>query len=100
MSAPAYAIPISLKSQDVIPELASLLDIAELAYTIWQARGSPLGSPDGDWFAAEIGCSDDRVPRRSDGNNDLQRARRPLLMLHLFGDWFPMFEEICHNHMQ
>jgi hypothetical protein len=27
--------------------------IAKLAYRLWVERGSPLGSPDVDWFAAE-----------------------------------------------
>ena len=27
-------------------------DIAELAYTLWQARGCPQGSPEQDWFQA------------------------------------------------
>ena len=27
--------------------------IAELAYTYWEARGRPWGSPEEDWFRAE-----------------------------------------------
>jgi hypothetical protein len=27
--------------------------IAELAYELWEARGSPEGSPEQDWFEAE-----------------------------------------------
>ena len=27
--------------------------VARLAYQLWLQRGSPLGSPDVDWFAAE-----------------------------------------------
>jgi len=27
--------------------------VARLAYKLWMQRGSPLGSPDVDWFAAE-----------------------------------------------
>ena len=27
--------------------------VSKLAYAHWLARGSPLGSPDTDWFAAE-----------------------------------------------
>ena len=27
-------------------------DIAALAYTLWQARGGPEGSPEEDWFRA------------------------------------------------
>jgi hypothetical protein len=28
-------------------------EIARLAYSYWEARGCPLGSPDEDWFRAE-----------------------------------------------
>jgi hypothetical protein len=28
-------------------------DIASLAYSLWQARGGPDGSPEEDWFRAE-----------------------------------------------
>lgn len=28
-------------------------DIARLAYSYWQARGCPIGSPEEDWFRAE-----------------------------------------------
>lgn len=27
--------------------------IAELAYTLWESRGCPIGSPEDDWFKAE-----------------------------------------------
>jgi hypothetical protein len=27
--------------------------VAKLAYKLWEQRGSPLGSPNVDWFAAE-----------------------------------------------
>jgi hypothetical protein len=27
--------------------------IAELAYTMWESRGCPIGSPEEDWFKAE-----------------------------------------------
>jgi hypothetical protein len=27
--------------------------VEKLAYKLWEQRGSPLGSPDVDWFAAE-----------------------------------------------
>ena len=27
--------------------------IAELAYTLWESRGCPIGSPEEDWFKAE-----------------------------------------------
>jgi hypothetical protein len=28
-------------------------DIANLAYRLWQERGSPIGSPEQDWLRAE-----------------------------------------------
>jgi hypothetical protein len=28
-------------------------DVERLAYRFWQERGSPIGSPDEDWFRAE-----------------------------------------------
>lgn len=28
-------------------------DITTLAYSLWQARGCPEGSPEEDWFSAE-----------------------------------------------
>jgi len=27
--------------------------VERLAYWLWQQRGSPMGSPDADWFLAE-----------------------------------------------
>jgi len=29
-------------------------DIARLAYSYWEARGCPFGSPEEDWFRAEM----------------------------------------------
>ena len=29
-------------------------DIAQLAYSYWEARGCPHGSPEEDWFRAEM----------------------------------------------
>lgn len=28
-------------------------EVAVLAYSLWQARGCPVGTPDEDWFSAE-----------------------------------------------
>jgi len=52
MSAPAYAM-FSLYGYELTTELASQEDIAELAFILWQERGSPFGSPEEDWFEAE-----------------------------------------------
>ena len=27
--------------------------VAELAYTLWESRGCPIGTPEEDWFRAE-----------------------------------------------
>jgi len=27
--------------------------VSELAYTLWESRGCPIGSPEEDWFKAE-----------------------------------------------
>ena len=32
-------------------------DIALLAYSYWESRGCPVGSPDEDWFRAELDIS-------------------------------------------
>ena len=37
-------------SGTVEPELDH---VAELAYTLWESRGCPIGSPEEDWFKAE-----------------------------------------------
>jgi hypothetical protein len=35
--------------------------IEHLAYQLWLERGSPIGSPDEDWFRAELALHDDRI---------------------------------------
>jgi hypothetical protein len=35
------------------PEIPEHEQIASLAYTLWQQRGCPEGSPETDWFLAE-----------------------------------------------
>jgi hypothetical protein len=39
--------------QNVISEPDSHQEIASLAYELWSQRGSPVGSPEEDWFRAE-----------------------------------------------
>ena len=36
-----------------VPELPDHEQIASLAYSLWQARGCPEGSPNIDWIEAE-----------------------------------------------
>jgi len=43
--------------------------IERLAYQLWQERGSPLGSPEDDWFRAE---------------NEFRREASPALLLSEF----------------
>jgi hypothetical protein len=53
MSAPALAPPDSVQKSIEIQN-PSQQDIAELAYALWQRRGSPIGSPEKDWMEAEL----------------------------------------------
>lgn len=40
---------------------------AALAYQLWNERGCPIGSPDEDWFRAELKLGNHkRLPRQSD----------------------------------
>jgi hypothetical protein len=49
--------------------------IAGVAYTLWESRGCPIGSPEEDWFKAEqelastAGAGDDRQNRRDAGKD-------------------------------
>ena len=40
-------------SDDLAVRTPSPSEVAALAYQLWQDRGSPVGSPDVDWFRAE-----------------------------------------------
>ena len=53
MSAPALASPDYLQ-RGIEIQNSSQQDIAELAYALWQKRGSPIGSPEEDWIEAEL----------------------------------------------
>jgi hypothetical protein len=37
---------------DMAPRHSDTMEIADLAYDLWQGRGCPTGSPDEDWFHA------------------------------------------------
>jgi DUF2934 family protein len=52
MSAPAYAKPRPAEPGKEIQN-PSQQAIAELAYNLWQKRGSSQGSPQEDWLEAE-----------------------------------------------
>lgn len=45
--------PLEMAAQTVILERDNREEIATLAYAIWIQRGSPVGSPEEDWFRAE-----------------------------------------------
>ena len=53
MSAPATAIPGSTQTNKYRVTDLSQEDIANLAYTLWQKRGSPDASAEQDWLEAE-----------------------------------------------
>ncbi len=65
MSAPALAVQVSVpresetksKLQNPQPQ-----DIANLAYTLWQQRGCPEGSPEQDWSEAERIMRNEKPP--------------------------------------
>jgi len=41
------------KRKNSAPAASEPDHVAELAYTLWEARGCPIGSPEEDWFKAE-----------------------------------------------
>jgi hypothetical protein len=47
------AIKQDATNTETSSELPENEQIAALAYTLWQARGCPEGSPDVDWLRAE-----------------------------------------------
>jgi len=49
----AAASEESQRSSETTAQIATTEQIAKLAYTLWQQRGSPEGSPEEDWFRAE-----------------------------------------------
>jgi hypothetical protein len=59
MSAPARAIAVlvgqnpEIRREFNVSETFTQEDIALLAYTLWQRRGCPSGSAEGDWLEAE-----------------------------------------------
>jgi hypothetical protein len=45
------AVPVT--AVESLAQNVSTADIARLAYSLWEARGCPGGSPEEDWFRAE-----------------------------------------------
>jgi hypothetical protein len=52
MSAAALAQPQPIQQEQGLKEITQQ-EIAERAYALWLQRGSPGGSPEEDWIAAE-----------------------------------------------
>jgi hypothetical protein len=50
---PETPVFMSKAKADTLMDHMELKAIAQLAYTFWEARGRPWGSPDEDWFRAE-----------------------------------------------
>ncbi len=49
------------------PEDLGREDIALRAYSLWEKRGSPIGSPDEDWFRAEQELRAERAQSQATG---------------------------------
>ena len=45
--------PVAVKLTGLDSDQAEIADIERLAYGFWLERGSPIGSPEEDWFRAE-----------------------------------------------
>lgn len=52
-AAAAAMAPDTVAEHDTSVSLIEYDEIALLAYSYWEARGCPYGSPDEDWFRAE-----------------------------------------------
>ena len=56
--------------------------IREIAYAVWERRGSPIGSPDVDWIEAERqlreGRRDFSAGRQQPGTNVKEAGRTPV----------------------
>ena len=64
MSAPALGMT-SVKKIQLQPELQAHLQqqtIEILAYTLWQQRGCPEGSPEEDWLEAKLLLQSEELP--------------------------------------
>jgi hypothetical protein len=54
--------PVTNRPEDLGHE-----DIALRAYSLWEKRGSPIGSPDEDWFRAEQELRAERAQSQAAG---------------------------------
>ena len=54
------------------PDAVNSNEIAALAFSLWEARGCPEGSPEVDWFQAE-----QQLTTAANGNS--QKEKEPLL---------------------
>ena len=56
--------PTSVVQSAISPAASGSDDIARLAYTYWQARGCPAGSPEEDWLRAESDLQEPSASKR------------------------------------
>lgn len=57
-------------------------DLQVLAYQLWRDRGSPIGSPEIDWFEAEAQIRARLHTRASDRRREAQRAAAGIGRVH------------------
>lgn len=48
----AAAVPAVEVAAAAVPEVSEQEEVAQLAYSYWEARGGQAGSPDDDWYRA------------------------------------------------
>jgi len=62
--------PDSAEVMDVGSDEAEQEEIARLAHEYWLERGSPIGSPEEDWFRAEAKVRSRQSKRDRQGNDE------------------------------
>ena len=65
-------------------------EISELAYSLWQDRGCPEGSPEADWFQRCTNCV--RAQARLRQSTEVEKDRN---MKHSYLSSFPMQAVVC-----
>jgi hypothetical protein len=65
MSSPAMGMESKESAESAIEGSVDSSQIAALAYEYWQRRGCPIGSPELDWFQAEVD-----LLKRTDSNRE------------------------------
>ena len=62
--------PDAAEVRDVGSDEAEQDEIARLAHESWLERGSPIGTPEEDWFRAEAEVRSRQSKRNLQGNDD------------------------------